>query len=164
MKEKEARENLKVMLEYQRAMGYLDANCTLTCIDAQHIINRYVNAFGCIIGMEIEFWVGDMRIEDHEAGRPTQPVDVALFGDNYYFSLHDMRVVVDNYEFWIKKYGKNSILRQEIFDWYDYSVKQKECGKTHINLFNWLNGCPRDAETSDLASDEQPADEKKGGD
>ena len=163
MNEKEAMEKANAILEYERAMGYLEANCTLTCNDAQRIIKRYEDAFGCIIGMDVEFWVGDMRIEDHEAGRPTQPVDVALFGDNYYFSLYDMRVVVDNYDFWIEKYGNDSNLRQEILDWHDYAVKQKERGKTHINLFNWLNGCPRDAETSDLAADERPAPEEKGG-
>lgn len=163
MNKKEAMEKANVILEYERAMGYLEANCTLTCNDAQRIIQRYEYAFGCIITMDKEFWVGDMRIEDREAERPTQPVDVALFGDNYYFSLYEMRVVVDNFEFWIKKYGNTSNLRQEIFDWHDYAVKQKERGKTHINLFNWLNGCPRDAETSDLDADERTAPEEKGG-
>lgn len=163
MNKKEAMEKANAILEYERGMGYIDAQCTLTRSDAQRIIKRYQYAFAFIIGIEIEFWVGDMRIEDQEAGRPTQPVDVALFGDNYYFSLYDMRVVVDNYDFWIEKYGNLFNLRQEILDWHDYAVKQKECGKTHINFFHWLNGCPRDAETSDLAADKRPAPEEKGG-
>lgn len=163
MNKKEAMEKANAILEYERGMGYIDAQCTLTRSDAQRIIKRYMKAFEIIIGMEVEFWVGDMRKEDHEADRPTQPVDVALFGDNYYFSLHDMRVVVDNYSYWENKYYTIYDLRKEILDWHDYAVKQKECGKTHINLFNWLNGCPRDAETSDLAADERPAPEKKGG-
>ena len=148
----------------QNAMGYLQALCDLTKLQTQHIIELYVHAFEAIIGMDLEFWVGDMRVEDLKAQRPSQPVDLAQFSDTYFISLYNMRVVVDNFSYWIEKYETLENLRNEIIDWHDYAVKKHEEGKTYINLFNWLNGCPRDAETSDLAAHERPADEKKGGD
>lgn len=160
-KEKQTIENAE---RTQNAMGYLQALCDLTKLQTQHIIELYVHAFEAIIGMDLEFWVGDMRIEDLKAQRPSQPVDLAQFSDTYFISLYNMRVVVDNFTYWIEKYETLENLQIEILDWHDYAVKMHEEGKTYINLFNWLNGCPRDAETSDLAADERQADEKKGGD
>lgn len=148
----------------QKAMGYLEALCDLTKLEAQQIIEMYVHAFEAIIGMDLEFWVGDMRVEDLKAKRPTQPVDLAQFSDTYFISLYNMRVVVDNFTYWIEKYETLENLQTEILDWHDYAVKKHEEGKAYINLFNWLNGCPRDAETSDLAAHGEDADEKKGGD
>lgn len=77
-----------------------------------------------------------------------------------------MRVVVDNFSYWIEKYETLENLQTEILDWHDYAVAQAEKNETHINLFNWLNGCPRDAEMSkkNLAAHGEDADEKKGGD
>ena len=48
------------------------------------LLDFYTDRFSRIIGIDFEFWVGDMREEDRAADRPTQPVDVAQFGD--YFS------------------------------------------------------------------------------
>ena len=160
-KEKQTIENAE---RTQNAMGYLQALCDLTKLQTQHIIELYVHAFEAIIGMDLEFWVGDMRIEDLKAQRPSQPVDLAQFSDTYFISLYNMRVVVDNFSYWIERYETLENLRNEIIDWHDYAVKKHEEGKTYINLFNWLNGCPRDAETSDLAAHGEDADEKKGGD
>ena len=160
-KEKQTIENAE---RTQNAMGYLQALCDLTKLQTQQIIELYVHAFEAIIGMDLEFWVGDMRAEDLKAKRPTQPVDLAQFSDSYFISLYNMRVVVDNFSYWIEKYETLENLQNEILDWHDYAVKMHEEGKTYINLFNWLNGCPRDAETSDLAAHGEDADEKKGGD
>lgn len=162
MKEKEAQENVKMIMNGMRAYGILQGMGDAICKTTQLLIQQYVFVFQCVIQTDIDYFVGDMRIEDEKANRPTQPVDVAMFGD-YCFSLYDIRVVVDNLEHWIERYKRMTILGQEIRDWHDYAVDQKQCGKTYINLFNWLNGCPRDAETSDLAAHERPAAEKKGG-
>lgn len=161
MNEKEAQENAKIIMDEMRAYGILQGMGDAICKTTQLLINQYVFVFQCVIQTDIDYFVGDMRMEDEKANRPTQPVDVAMFGD-YYFSLYDIRVVVDNLEHWIERYKRMTILGQEIRYWHDYAVEQKQCGKTYINLFNWLNGCPRDAETSDLAAHERPAPEKKG--
>lgn len=163
MKEKKAKESAKDMVDKAKMIGYIQAACDMTRVQGQEVINLYLIAFQGIIGMELEFWIGDMRMEDAKANRPTQPVNMGQFGD-YFFSLYDMRVVVDNFTHWMDRYQSLTAIQNEIFDWHDYSVKQIENGKTYINLFNWLNGCPRDAETSDLAAHERPASEKKGGD
>lgn len=162
-KEKQTIDNSAIT---HKAMGYLEALCDLTKLQTQQIIEMYVHAFEAIIGIELEFWVGDMRVEDLKAKRPTQPVDLAQFSDTYFFSLYNMRVVVDNFSYWIEKYETLENLQNEILDWHDYAVAQAEKNETHINLFNWLNGCPRDAEMSkkNLAAHGEDADEKKGGD
>lgn len=162
MNEKELKEQAEMIFNGVRAYGILQGMSDSICKTTQLLIDQYVFVFQCVIQLDLEYFVGDTRVEDEKAKRATHPVDVAMFGD-YFFNLHDIRVVVDNLEYWVKRYTKITSLGQEILDWHDYAVKQKECGKTHINLFNWLNGCPRDAETSDLAADERPAPEEKGG-
>lgn len=162
MNEKELKEQAEMIFNGVRAYGILQGMSDSICKTTQLLIDQYVFVFQCVIQLDLEYFVGDTRVEDEKAKRATHPVDVAMFGD-YFFNLHDIRVVVDNLEYWVKRYTKITSLGQEILDWHDYAVKQKERGKTHINLFNWLNGCPRDAETSDLAADERTAAEEKGG-
>lgn len=162
MNEKELKEQAEMIFNGVRAYGILQGMSDSICKTTQLLIDQYVFVFQCVIQLDFEYFVGDMREEDEKSKRATHPVDVAMFGD-YFFNLHEIRVVVDNLEYWLKRYTKITSLGQEILDWHDYAVKQKERGKTHINLFNWLNGCPRDAETSDLAADERPAPEEKGG-
>lgn len=162
MNEKELKKQAEMIFNGVRAYGILQGMSDSICKTTQLLIDQYVFVFQCVIQLDFEYFVGDMREEDEKAKRATHPVDVAMFGD-YFFNLHDIRVVVDNLEYWVKRYTKITSLSQEILDWHDYAVKQKERGKTHINLFNWLNGCPRDVETSDLAADERPAPEEKGG-
>lgn len=107
------------------------------------LLGFYTDRFSHIIGVDFEFWVGDMREEDKQAGRPTQPVDVAQFGD-YFFNLSDIRTVVDNYKYWLQRYGTREAVGQEVCDWQDYVVERMSEKKNYINLFNWLNGAPRD--------------------
>ena len=106
-------------------------------------LDFYTARFSYIIGIDFEFWVGDMREEDKQADRPSQSVDVAQFGD-YFFNLSDIRTVVDNYKYWLQRYGTREAVGQEVCDWQDYVVECMSEKKNYINLFNWLNGAPRD--------------------
>ena len=107
------------------------------------LLGFYTDRFSHIIGVDFEFWVGDMREEDRAADRPSLPVDVAQFGD-YFFNLSDIRTVVDNYKYWLQRYGTREAVGQEVCDWQDYVVERMSKKKDYINLFNWLNGAPRD--------------------
>lgn len=107
------------------------------------ILVGYTSRFSEIIGVDFDYWVGDMREEDKQADRPSQTVDVAQFGD-YFFNLADIRTVVDNYKYWRERYGTREAVGQEVLYWNDYAVERLSNKKSHINLFNWLNGCPRD--------------------
>lgn len=107
------------------------------------LLGFYTDRFSHIIGVDFEFWVGDMRKEDRAADRPSQPVDVAQFGD-YFFNLSDIRTVVDNYKYWLQRYGTREDVGEEVCDWHDYVVERMSEKKNYINLFNWLNGAPRD--------------------
>ena len=127
------------------------------------LLDFYTDRFSRIIGIDFEFWVGDMREEDRAADRPTQPVDVAQFGD-YFFNLSDIRTVVDNYKYWLNRYGSREAVGQEVRDWHDYAVEHLGKGEGYISLFNWLNGAPRDVfEGSNVAGHELPSDENKEG-
>ena len=106
-------------------------------------LDFYTARFSHIIGVDFDYWVGDMREEDKQADRPSQTVDVAQFGD-YFFNLADIRTVVDNYKYWRERYGTREAVGQEVLYWNDYAVERLSNKKSHINLFNWLNGCPRD--------------------
>ena len=112
------------------------------------VLDFYVYSFSEIIGVDFDYWVGDMREEDKQADRPSQTVDVAQFGD-YFFNLADMRTVVDNYKYWRERYGTREAVGEEVRYWNDYAVERLRNKKNHINLFNWLNGCPRDVDINE---------------
>ena len=127
------------------------------------ILDFYVKRFSNIIDIDFEFWVGDMREEDRAADRPSDSVDVAQFGD-YFFNLSDIRTVVDNYRYWLQRYGTREAVGQEVRDWHDYAVEHLGKGKGYINLFHWLNGAPRDIfEGSNVAGHELPTEENMEG-
>ena len=107
------------------------------------LLDFYTSRFSHIIGVDFDYWVGDMREEDKQADRPSQSVDVAQFGD-YFFNLSDIRTVVDNYKYWLQRYGTREDVGEEVCDWHDYVVERMSEKKNYINLFNWLNGAPRD--------------------
>ena len=124
-------------------------------------LDFYTVVFSHIIGVDFDYWVGDFREEDKQADRPTQPVDVANFGD-YYFSLADIRTVVDNYKYWLKRYGTREAVAQEVCDWHDYVVERMGNKKSYINLFHWLLGAPSDIDdNNDVAADGRVSDENK---
>ena len=106
-------------------------------------LDFYVKRFAHIIGEDFDYWVGDMREEDKQADRPSQSVDVAQFGE-YFFNFVDIRTVVDNYKYWLQRYGTREAVGQEVCDWQDYVVERMSEKKNYINLFHWLNGAPRD--------------------
>ena len=127
------------------------------------LLDFYVKRFAHIIGVDFDYWVGDMREEDKAADRPSQSVDVAQFGE-YFFNFVDIRTVVDNYKYWIKRSGSREAVGQEVCDWHDYAVEHLGKGEGYINLFHWLNGAPRDIfEGSNVAAHGQPTDENKEG-
>ena len=126
-------------------------------------LDFYIARFSHIIGVDFDYWVGDMREEDKEADRPSQSVDVAQFGE-YFFNLVDIRTVVDNYRYWLQRYGTREAVGQEVRDWQYYTVDRLGKGKEYINLFHWLNGVPRDIDDNDKdAVHERPTDENKEG-
>lgn len=101
--------------------------------------------FEKIIGVDFDGFVGDTYKEDLAAKRPTDMVDVLMFGD-YYFSMRDILTVVTNLVYWLERYGSVKALGEEIFDWYDYIADAYTIGKTKVSLFAWLSGCPRKEE------------------
>ena len=161
MKKKEAEKELNKILEGAKFIGYVEGVSNMLMSSTNNLIEKYASLFGLIIGVEFDYWVGDMRKEDQKAERPSQPVDVAQYGD-YFFNLYDIRVVLDNFEHWFNRFGTLSSLAQEIIDWHDYAVHRKDQGKTYINLFNWLNGCPRDIDEREGGADERATNEEGG--
>lgn len=109
------------------------------------VAKEYARIFGQIIESELEFFVGD------------DPTDVACFGDCFFFSLSEMRDVVDNIDTYVARYGSREAVGQEIRDWVywwtdgDSSnalMERIEPRVTHhlwpnISLKAWLDGCPR---------------------
>ena len=47
------------------------------------LLDFYTDRFSHIIGVDFDYWVGDMREEDKQADRPSQSVDVARFGESF---------------------------------------------------------------------------------
>ena len=126
-------------------------------------LDFYIARFSHIIGVDFDYWVGDMREEDKAADRPSQSVDVAQFGE-YFFNLVDIRTVVDNYKYWLQRYGTREAVGQEVRDWQYYTVDRLGKGKEYINLFHWLSGVPRDIDDNDKdAAHGLPTEENKGG-
>ena len=124
-------------------------------------LDFYTARFSHIIGVDFDYWVGDMREEDKQADRPSQSVDVAQFGE-YFFNLVDIRTVVDNYKYWLKRYGTREAVAQEVCDWHDYVVERMGNKKSYINLFHWLLGAPSDInDNNDVAVDGRVSDENK---
>lgn len=125
------------------------------------IIDSYASIFAQIIGVDFDHWVGDSREKDQQAGRPSYPVDAAIFGD-YVFTYLNIRTVVDNYRYWLERYGTREAVRQEVIGWHEYVVKQINESKLFLTLFNWLNGEPRNVyDISVVADSERPADENE---
>lgn len=124
-------------------------------------LDFYIVVFSHIIGVDFDYWVGDMREEDKQADRPSQSVDVAQFGE-YFFNLVDIRTVVDNYKYWLKRYGTREAVAQEVRDWHDYVVERMGNKKSYINLFHWLLGAPSDIDdNNDVVADGRVSDENK---
>ena len=124
-------------------------------------IDTYASIFARIIGVGFDHWVGDSREEDQQADRPSYPVDAAIFGD-YVFTYLNIRTVVDNYGYWLERYGTREAVRQEVIGWHGYVVKQIDESKPFLTLFNWLNGEPRNIYDNSVVADlERPADENE---
>ena len=127
------------------------------------LLDFYVKRLANIIGIDCELWAGDTREEDRAADRPSDSVDVAQFGD-YFFNLSDICTVVANYKYWLKRYDSREGVGEAVCDWHDYVLERMGRNKIYLNLFNWLNGAPRDIDDNDnYAAHERPTDENKEG-
>lgn len=114
-------------------------------LDLLGVAKEYARIFGDIVGSELEFFVGD------------DPTDMACFGDCFFFSLSEMRDVVDNIDAYQSRYGSREAVGQEIRDWVywwadadcsDVIMESIEPRVTHqlrpnISLKAWLDGSPR---------------------
>ena len=124
-------------------------------------LDFYTARFSHIIGVDLGGRGIIKHKKDKQAARPTQPVDIAQFGD-YFFNLADIRTVVDNYKYWLKRYGTREAVAQEVCDWHDYVVERMGNKKAYINLFNWLLGAPSDIDdNNDVAADGRVSEENK---
>jgi len=98
------------------------------------VANEYARQFSQIIGYNREFWVGPF--DGHHA----------CFGDNYFFSLEEMSIVVDLIDKWVKNYGSREKVGDAVTEWFDYYTDidhfEERCpnGFPSINLFSWLKG------------------------
>ena len=125
------------------------------------LLEFYTLFFAKIIGVDFDYWVGDFREEDSAAKRASQPVDIAQYGD-YFFNLADIRTVVDNYKYWLKRYGTREAVAQEVCDWHDYVVERMGNKKSYINLLHWLRGASGDIDdNNDVDVDGRVSDENK---
>jgi hypothetical protein len=110
------------------------------------IAKEIARQFGEVIEMEPEFWVND------------DPTDICAFGDTYFFTLTEMKQVIDNLPRYIKQYGTREAVGEEIRAWVDWWLSDATADQldieytaariTHtvrpnINLKGWLDGCPR---------------------
>lgn len=110
------------------------------------IAKEIARQFGEVIGQEPEFWVND------------DPTDICAFGDTYFFTLTEMKQVIDNLPRYIKQYGTLQAVGDEIRAWVDWWLSDATADQldieytaariTHtvrpnISLKEWLNGCPR---------------------
>lgn len=114
-------------------------------LDMMGVAKEYARIFGEIIESELEFFVGD------------DPTDMACFGDCFFFSLTEMRDVVDNIDTYVTRYGSREAVGQEIRDWVNWwadadssnaLMERIEPRVTHqlrpnISLKAWLDGRPR---------------------
>ena len=98
------------------------------------VAREYARQFGNIIVYDFEFWTG--------------PCDgfIACFGDNYFFGLEDMAIVLDSYGQWMKIYNSREELGNTILEWYDFFSDIDHFndrtieGRPSINLHHWLLG------------------------
>ena len=108
------------------------------------VAKEYARQFGEIIQMEPEHWVGDCP-------------DMCCFGDCYFFTLEEIRQVVDDIDKYRTRYGSTEAVGEEIRDWVDWwldgcapdrmcRVEQRVTREIHpnINLKSWLDGCLRE--------------------
>ena len=109
------------------------------------VAKEYARLFGEVIGMEPEFWVGDCPV-------------MCCFGDTMFFSLEDMRKVIDNLPRYIRRYGSRKAVGREIEEWvnwwldgiYDDITMERilprvtQQLRVNISLVAWLDGYPRE--------------------
>ena len=110
------------------------------------VAKEYARLFGEVIGMEPEFWVSDDPF-------------LCCFGDTMFFSLDEMRQVIDRLPEYVRRYGSREAVGEEIQAWVnwwldginheDIMLERILPHVTHqlrpnISLVAWLDGCPRE--------------------
>lgn len=97
------------------------------------IADEYAIRLSDVIGFAPQYWVG----EDYW-------IDIADFGDIYFFSLSDMQVVVNHLQGWIERYGSKEKVGEVIIEYMDTLIENDdmtfENGRPRINLWSWLKG------------------------
>lgn len=107
------------------------------------VAKEIARQFGEVIGMEPEFWVGDTP-------------DLCCFSDSMFFSLEEMRQVLERLPKYVERYGSKEAVGEEINAWVDWWLEDSHDSverigrrvtyqlRPNINLESWLNGCPRE--------------------
>jgi hypothetical protein len=96
------------------------------------VAKEYARQFSQVIGYDLEFWTG---LSDGHS---------ACFGDNYFFTLEEMCLVVDNLSRWQESYtdvGKEVLAWFNYFSDIDHYIERNPSGHPTINLWSWLKGC-----------------------
>ncbi len=97
------------------------------------IADEYATQLGNVIDYAPQYWVGEDMC-----------IDMADFGDIYFFSLSDMQVVVDHLQGWIERYGSKEKVGEVIIEYMDTLIENYdmtfENGHPRINLWSWLKG------------------------
>ena len=97
------------------------------------IADEYATQLSNVIDYAPQYWVGEDMC-----------IDIADFGDIYFFSLSDMQVVVDHLQGWIERYGSKEKVGEVIIEYMDTLIenndKTLENGHPRINLWSWLKG------------------------
>jgi hypothetical protein len=97
------------------------------------IADEYAAQMGDVIGCELQYWVADGMC-----------IDIADFGDNYFFSLAEMQEVIDHLPRWIERYGTKEEVGEVVREYMDTLVENEdktfENGHPRINLWSWMKG------------------------
>lgn len=111
------------------------------------IAKEIARQFGEILGIEPEFWVADSPA-------------LCCFGDTLFFTLEEMRVVLEKLPKYVKRYGSKEAVGEEINAWTEWwlescpsALEYARARVTHqlrpnINLESWLDGCPREVSSA----------------
>ena len=109
------------------------------------VAKEYARLFGDVIEMIPEYWVSDDPF-------------MCSFGDTMFFTLDEMRQVIDRLPEYIRKHGSREAVGNEIRAWIDWWLdgvhgdvvlervfpRVTHQLRPNISLSAWLDGCPRE--------------------
>lgn len=108
------------------------------------IAKEIARQFGEVIGSQPDYWVSD------------DPTGICSFGDVYFFSLTEMKQVIDNLPRYIQRYGSREAVGEEIANWTNWWLDNQpddtarefiteriiHTVRPKISLKAWLDGAP----------------------